>query len=102
MISQTIKETELHENENGSIHYCNLYRSRFCNGGGSSSGFAFARVFKRIALPEASEPIVDYLFDVIGIPGVEFLEVTASNDLRHYAGNTRSPDGGENHRFYTD
>ena len=47
----------------------------------------------RIALPEASEPIVDYLFDVIGIPGVEFLEVTASNDLGHYAGNTRSPDG---------
>ena len=47
----------------------------------------------RIALPEASESTVDYIFEAIGVPGVEFLEVTASNDLGHYAGNTRSPDG---------
>ena len=47
----------------------------------------------RIVLPEAPESTVDYIFETIGGPGVEFLEVTASNDLGHYAGNTRSPDG---------
>lgn len=47
----------------------------------------------RVALPEPSEPIVDYFFETIEVPGVEFLEVTASNDLGHYAGNTRGPDG---------
>ena len=46
----------------------------------------------RIALPDASEPIVDFLFDTIEVPGVEFAEVTASNDLGHYAGNTRGSD----------
>ncbi len=47
----------------------------------------------RVALPEPSEPIVDYFFETIDVPGVEFLEVTASNDLGHYAGNTRGVDG---------
>ena len=47
----------------------------------------------RIALPEASEPIVDYLFETIEVPDVELLEVTTSNDLGHYAGNTRGSDG---------
>ena len=47
----------------------------------------------RIALPEASEPIVDYLFETIEVPGDELVEVTASNDLGHYAGNTRGSDG---------
>ena len=47
----------------------------------------------RIVLPEAPESTVDYIFETIEGPGVEFLEVTASNDLGHYAGNTRSPDG---------
>ena len=47
----------------------------------------------RIALPEASESIVDYVFETVKVPGVEYLEVTASNDLGHYAGNTRGPDG---------
>ncbi len=47
----------------------------------------------RVALPEASDPIVDYLFEPIEVPGVEFLEVTATNDLGHYVGNTRPPDG---------
>ena len=46
----------------------------------------------RVALPEPSEPIVDYFFETIEVPGVEFLEVTATNDLGHYAGNTRAPD----------
>ena len=47
----------------------------------------------RIALPEASAPVVDYLYETIEVPGVEFLEVTATNDLGHFAGNTRAPDG---------
>ena len=47
----------------------------------------------RVALPEPSEPIADYFFETIDVPGVEFLEVTAANDLGHYAGNTRAPDG---------
>ena len=47
----------------------------------------------RIALPEASDPIVDYIYETVEVPGVEFLEVTASNDLGHYAGNARGSDG---------
>ena len=35
----------------------------------------------------------DYIFESIDVPGVDFLEVTTSNDFEDYAGNTRSPDG---------
>ncbi len=35
----------------------------------------------------------DYIFESIDVPGVDFLEVTASSDFADYAGNTRSPDG---------
>ena len=35
----------------------------------------------------------DYIFETIEVPGVDFLELTSTNDLGHYAGNTRSPDG---------
>ena len=45
------------------------------------------------ALSESSEHAVDYIFETIEVPGVDFLELTSSNDLGHYAGNTRSPDG---------
>ncbi len=45
------------------------------------------------ALPESAEATVDYIFETIEVPGVDFLELTSSNDLGHYAGNTRSPDG---------
>ena len=38
-------------------------------------------------------PIADYTFETLEVPGVDFLEVTASNDFGDYAGNTRSPDG---------
>ena len=41
-------------------------------------------------LPEAT---VDYIFETLEVPGVDFLELTSTNDLGHYAGNTRSPDG---------
>ncbi len=49
-------------------------------------GYAVARV-------DAETPIADYIFETIGVPGVNFLEVAASNDFGDYAGNTRSPDG---------
>ena len=44
------------------------------------------------------EPVVvpagsNYTFENIDVPGVEFLELTASSDFGDYAGNTRSPDG---------
>ncbi len=33
-----------------------------------------------------------YIFETINVPGVDFLEVTASNDHGHYAGNTKNVD----------
>ena len=45
------------------------------------------------ALSESSEPTTEYLFETIEVPGVDFLELTSTNDLGYYAGNTRSPDG---------
>ena len=42
---------------------------------------------------ESETPIADYIFETIEVPGVDFLEVTASTDFGDYAGNTRSPDG---------
>ena len=45
------------------------------------------------ALSEPSESTADYIFETIEVPGVDFLELTSTNDLGHYAGNTRSPDG---------
>ena len=50
------------------------------------TGYAVAQV--------ASEtPTANYIFETIEVPGVNFLEVAASNDFGDYAGNTRSPDG---------
>ena len=49
-------------------------------------GYAVARI-------NAETPIADYIFETIEVPGVDFLEIAASNDFGDYAGNTRSPDG---------
>ncbi|MYA99243.1 hypothetical protein F4X90_06125, partial [Candidatus Poribacteria bacterium] len=49
-----------------------------------------ARVDNKQTLRPASE---NYTFQTIDVPGVEFLELTASNDFGDYAGNTQSPDG---------
>ncbi len=38
-------------------------------------------------------PDLNFTFETIDVPGVEFLGVTASSDFGDYAGNTRSPDG---------
>ena len=50
------------------------------------AGYAVAQV-------GTETPIADYTFETIEVPGVDFLEVAASNDFGDYAGNTRSPDG---------
>ncbi len=49
-------------------------------------GYAVAQV-------GAETPTADYIFETIEVPGVDFLEVAASNDFGDYAGNTRSADG---------
>ena len=56
----------------------------------------FTLVVGNLPLWSLSEPLeatVDYIFETIEVPGVDFLEVTSSNDFGHYAGNTRSADG---------
>ena len=50
------------------------------------TGYAVAQVGTEI-------PIAAYTFETIEVPGVDFLEVAASNDFGDYAGNTRGPDG---------
>lgn len=44
-------------------------------------------------LSESPEASVEYIFETIEVPGVDFLELTSTNDLGHFAGNTLSPDG---------
>ncbi len=44
-------------------------------------------------LADPPEATVEYIFETIEVPGVDFLELTSTNDLGHYAGNTRGPDG---------
>ena len=52
-----------------------------------------ASVDGNVPLWALSEPTADYIFETIEVPGVDFLELTSTNDFGHYAGNTRSPDG---------
>ncbi len=44
-------------------------------------------------------PIPHYIYESIGVPGVDFLELTSSNDHGHYAGNTLSSDGSKSIAF---
>lgn len=55
--------------------------------------FIHCFVGNTVAQVETETPIADYTFETIEVPGVDSLEVTASNDFGDYAGNTRSPDG---------
>ncbi len=41
---------------------------------------------------EPTETAVDYVFETIKVPGVEFLELISTNDLGHFAGNARGLD----------
>ena len=45
------------------------------------------------AVSAVSDAAVEYNFETIEVPNVDFLELTSTNDLGHFAGNTRSPDG---------
>ena len=47
--------------------------------------------------PEPDVPSIEgyYAFESVTVPGVDFLEVTASNDFGDYAGNTRNPNDGK-------
>ena len=57
------------------------------------------RIHGFIARPASGDrPVVapagtTYTYESIDVPGVDYLEVTASSDFEDYAGNTRSPDG---------
>ena len=42
--------------------------------------------------PGVVPPDLNYTFESIDVPGVEFLAVTASSDFEDYAGNMRSAD----------
>ncbi len=55
--------------------------------------FRFALLILLWTVPVLGEPAIGYMFETIEVPGVDFLELTSSNDHGHYAGNTRSPDG---------
>ena len=59
---------------------------------GRVHGF-IARPADNVAQIDSEIPIADYVFETIEVPGVDFLEVAASNDFGDYAGNTRGPDG---------
>ena len=64
---------------------------------GRRHGF-IARLAADTAAPVQEPPVIasadsDYTFESIEVPGVDFLELTASSDFGDYAGNTRSPDG---------
>ena len=58
-----------------------------------SIGLTLCFIASTEAQLESETPTVDYIFETIEVPGVDFLEVTASNDFGDYAGNTRLPDG---------
>ena len=59
---------------------------------GRRHGF-IARLADNVAQMDPEIPIADYVFETIEVPGVDFLEVAASNDFGDYAGNTLGPDG---------
>ena len=44
-------------------------------------------------VPASGEASMGYIFEKIEVPDVDFLELTSTNDLGDYTGNTRSPDG---------
>ena len=64
---------------------------------GRRHGF-IARPVGDTAAPVEDAPVVSpifayYTFETINVPGVDFLELTASSDFEDYAGNARSADG---------
>ena len=78
-------------NRNGSVvgHYTSA--------DGRTHGFIARPITDTDATVEEPPVVVpadaDYTFETINVPGVDFLELTASSDFEDYAGNTRSADG---------
>ena len=67
-------------------HHIRIKLSLFISLMSCLTGYAVAQIDSEI-------PIADYVFETIEVPGVDFLEVAASNDFGDYAGNTLGPDG---------
>ncbi len=61
---------------------------------GRRQGFV-ARLVEDTTEPVGAPADVGYTFESIDVPGVDFLELTASSDFEDYAGNTRNGDGGK-------
>ncbi len=59
---------------------------------GRTHGF-IARPADTVTPPVVSPVSLNYTFESIDVPGVDFLELTASSDFGDYAGNTRGADG---------
>ena len=60
---------------------------------GHRHGF-IAKPVMEITQDTVAPPIdLDYTFERVDVPGVDFLELTANNDFGDYAGSTRSADG---------
>ena len=60
---------------------------------GRRHGFIAKPTESTATQPDVTRPNFTYTFENIDVPGVDFLEVTASSDFEDYAGNTRSPNG---------
>ena len=60
---------------------------------GNRHGFIAKPTADTATQPATPDADFNYIFQSINVPGVDFLELTASSDFEDYAGNTRSPDG---------
>jgi len=60
---------------------------------GNRHGFIAKPTADTATQPAAPDTDFNYVFESIDVPGVDFLELTASSDFEDYAGNTQSPDG---------
>ena len=60
---------------------------------GRRHGFIARPIADTATQPVATSANTDYIFQSINVPGVDFLELTASSDFEDYAGNTQGPDG---------
>ncbi len=60
---------------------------------GNRHGFIAKPTEDTATQPTIPDVNFNYIFQSIDVPGVDFLELTASSDFDDYAGNTRSPDG---------
>ena len=60
---------------------------------GSTNGFVAKPAVPGDDIPTVKPATLNFTFESIDVPGVEFLALSASSDFEDYAGYTRSPDG---------